>query len=90
MTMTPEEIAKSQQEWAEKREARNQELAEKCSNLTQEQVKAIELAYATLLSSENNLREMLDITLDDAREISRAEGMLRMAFPHLCSHPYYS
>ena len=88
--MTPEEIAKNHQEWADKREARRIELEEKCHDLTDEQVKAIKFAYETIKEAEGNLNEMFDITIDDARALSRAEGNLRMAFPHLCNHPYYS
>jgi hypothetical protein len=88
--MTPEEIAKNHQEYADKREARRIELEEKCHDLTDEQVKAIKFAYETIQEAEANLNEMFDITIDDARALSRAEGSLRMAFPHLCNHPYYS
>ena len=87
--MTPEEIAKNHQEYADKREARRIELEENCHNLTDEQVKAIKSAYETIQEAEANLNEMFDITIDDARALSRAEGSLRMAFPHLCTHPYY-
>ena len=90
MTMTPEEIAKNHQEWADKREARRIELEEKCSNLTEEQITAIKFAYETIQEAEGNLNEMFDITIDDARSISKAESKLRMSFPHLCKHPYYS
>ena len=88
--MTPEEIAKNHQEWADRREARRIELEEKCSNLTDDQIKAIKFAYETIQEAEGNLNEMFDITIDDARALSRAEGSLRMAFPHLCFHPHWS
>ena len=88
--MTPEEIAKNHQEWADKREARKLELEEKCNNLMDEQIKAIKSAYAALQEADGNLREMLDITIEDARAISTAESKMRMAFPHLCIHPYWS
>lgn len=88
--MTPEEIAKNHQEWADKREARKIELEEKCNNLMDEQVKAIKSAYAAIQEADGNLREMFDITIEDARAISTAETKMRMAFPHLCIHPYYS
>lgn len=87
--MTPEEMAKNHQEWADKREARRIELEEKTSNLTDDQIKAIKSAYETIQEAEANLNEMFDVTIDDARALSRAEGSLRMAFPHLCIHPYY-
>jgi len=87
--MTPEEIAKNHQEWADKREARRIELEEKCNNLMDEQVKAIKSAYAAIQEADDNLKEMFDITIEDARAISTAETKMRMAFPHLCIHPYY-
>ena len=88
--MTPEEIAKNHQEWADKREARKIELEEKCNNLMDEQIEAIKSAYAALQESDGNLREVLDITIEDARAISTAETKMRMAFPHICIHPYWS
>lgn len=87
--MTPEEMTKNHQEWADKREARRVELEENCHNLTDEQVKAIKSAYETIQEAENNLQEMFDITIEDARAIYSAESKMRMAFPHLCIHPYY-
>jgi len=88
--MTPEEIAKNHQEWADKREARRIELEEKCNNLMDEQVKAIKSAYAAIQEADDNLKEMFDITIEDARAISTAETKMRMAFPHICIHPYWS
>jgi hypothetical protein len=88
--MTPEEIAKNHQEWADKREARRIELEEKCNNLMDEQIKAIKSAYAALQEAEDNLKEMFDLTIEDARAISTAESKMRMAFPHICIHPYWS
>lgn len=87
--MTPEEMTKNHQEWADKREARRVELEESTLPLRKEQVDAIEFAYKAIQETESNLREMLDITIEDARAISSAESRMRMAFPHLCIHPYY-
>ena len=87
--MTPEEIAKNHQEWADKREARKLELEKNCHNLTDEQVKAIKSAYETIQEAESNLQEMFDITIEDARAISSAESKMRVAFPHLCIHPHH-
>ena len=87
--MTPEEMVKNHKEWADKREARKLELEEKCNNLMDEQIKAIKSAYAAIQEAEDNLREMLDITIEDARAISSAESKMRMAFPHLCINPHY-
>ena len=88
--MTPEEIAKNHKEWTDKREARKIELEEKCNNLMDEQIKAIKSAYAALQEAEDNLKEMFDLTIEDARAISTAETKMRMAFPHICIHPYWS
>ena len=90
MTMTPEEMLKNHQDWVDKREARRIELEEKCNNLMDEQVKAIKSAYAALQEADGNLKEMFDITIEDARAISTAETRMRMAFPHICIHPYWS
>ena len=88
--MTPEEMTKNHQEWADKREARRIELEEKCNNLMDEQFKAIKSAYTALMEADGNLKEMFDITIEDARAISTAETKMRMAFPHICIHPYWS
>ena len=88
--MTPEEMLKNHQDWVDKREARRIELEEKCNNLMDEQVKAIKSAYAALQEADGNLKEMFDITIEDARAISTAETRMRMAFPHICIHPYWS
>jgi ribosomal protein S13 len=90
MAMTSEEMIKNHQEWVDKREARKIELEEKCNNLMDEQIKAIKSAYAALQEADGNLREMFDITIEDARAISTAETKMRMAFPHICIHPYWS
>jgi len=81
MTMTPEEIAKNQAEWAAKAAKAKQAKNEAAGSLTAEQRKAIKIAWGALNSAEYNIREMFDIDMDDARNISRAEGHLRMAFP---------
>lgn len=83
MTMTPEEIAERQEMWAAKAEEAKQRKNEAASGLTEEQCKAIKHAWSALNSAEYNIREMFDIDMDDARNISTAEGRLRMAFPGL-------
>ena len=84
MTMTAEEIAESRAKWQEERDAANAEKNACTDQLCQEQREAIEFAYKTILGAEANLREMLDLTMDDARSIDRAEWVLRSAFPSLC------
>lgn len=79
--MTPEEIAESQTTWQEQRDAANAEKNFAADHLTQEQRDAIEDAYKTICSAENSMREMFDLTLNDARNIEHAEWKLRQAFP---------
>lgn len=83
--MTPEEIAKRQAEWQEQRDAADAEKNACTDQLTEEQRNAIQNAYKTIRSAESNMREMFDLTLDDARNIDTAEWKLRQAFPSLCN-----
>ena len=84
MTMTVEEIVENQTKWQEERDAANAEKNAATEHLSQEQREAIELAYKTILDAESSLRQMLDLTMDDARAIDRTEWVLRSAFPSLC------
>ena len=84
MTMTAEEILANQTKWQEERDAANAEKNAATDHLSQEQREAIEFAYKTILGAEGSLREMLDLTMDDARSIDRTEWILRGAFPSLC------
>jgi hypothetical protein len=79
--MTPEEIADSQATWQEQRDAANAEKNACADQLTQEQRDAIELAYKTIRGAENNMREMFDLTMSDARALDTSEWKLRSAFP---------
>ncbi len=84
MTMTAEEILANQTKWQEERDAADAEKNAATDHLSQEQREAIEFAYKTILGAEGSLREMLDLTMDDARSIDRTEWVLRSAFPSLC------
>ena len=84
MTMTAEEILENQSKWQKERDAANAEKNAATDHLRQDQRDAIELAYKTIRDAENSLREMLDLTMDDARAIDRTEWVLRGAFPSLC------
>lgn len=84
MTMTVEEMVENQTKWQEERDAANAEKNACTDQLSQEQREAIEFAYKTILGAETSLREMLDLTMDDARSIDRTEWVLRSAFPSLC------
>lgn len=79
--MTPEEIAESQATWQEEHDAANAEKNACADQLTQEQRDAIEFAYKAICDAERSLREMLDLTLDDARALDSSEWKLRAAFP---------
>ena len=82
--MTPEEIAESQATWQEQRDAANAEKNACADQLTQEQRDAIEFAYKAVRDAENNMREMFDLTMDNARALDTSEWKLHSAFPSLC------
>ena len=84
MTMTAEEILENQSKWQEERDAADAEKNAATDHLSQDQREAIELAYKTIRDAEGSLREMLDLTMDDARAIDRTEWVLRSAFPAMC------
>ena len=52
--------------------------------LTDSQRESITNAFKALREAEWSLQEMFDITIDDARNISRAENLLSQSFPELC------
>jgi hypothetical protein len=79
--MTPEEIAESQATWQEQRDAADAEKNFAADHLTQEQRDAIEFAYKAVRDAENNMREMFDLTMDNARALDTSEWKLRSAFP---------
>lgn len=74
---------KTAEDWAEERKLRNEELDNKANFLTQQQRDAILIAQKALTSAECDLREMFDLTMDSARDISSAEWRLRSAFPNI-------
>ncbi len=67
----------------DERKLRNEELDNKANFLTQQQRDAILIAQKALTSAECDLREMFDLTMDSARDISSAEWRLRSAFPNI-------
>ena len=79
--MTPEEIAENQATWQERQDAANAQKNACADQLTQEQRDAIEFAYKAIRDAESSLREMLDLTLNDARALDFSEWKLRSAFP---------
>jgi len=74
---------KTAEDWAAERKLRDEELDNKANFLTQQQRDAILIAQKTLTSAECDLREMFDLTMDSARDISSAEWRLRSAFPNI-------
>ena len=74
---------KTAEDWAAERKLREEELDNKANFLTQQQRDAILIAQKTLTSAECDLREMFDLTMDSARDISSAECRLRFAFPNI-------
>ena len=74
---------KTAEDWAAERKLREEELDNKANFLTQQQRDAILIAQKALTSAECDLREMFDLTMDSARDISSAEWRLRSAFPNI-------
>lgn len=84
MTMAVEEIVENQTKRQEERDAANAEKNAATDHLSQEQREAIEFAYKAVRDAENSLREMLDLTMSDARALDTSEWKLHSAFPSLC------
>lgn len=76
-------VEEQREQWQVQYEQQKLERNEAAAGLTDHQRRAIRLAWAALSSAECNIREMFDIDMDDARNISRAEGYMRSAFPGL-------
>jgi len=82
--MTPEEQAKLQEQYRKEREKRDAVKAKAASYLTEEQRAAIQLAFKALRDADWSIREMRDISMEDARNIDTAECRMANAFPDLC------
>lgn len=76
-------MSKTAEEYLEERKLKEEELDNKSNFLTQEQRDAILIAQKALTNAEWDLREMFDVTMDTARDVSRAEWRLRVAFPNI-------
>ena len=81
--MTKLDHQKSAVDWAAERKLKEEELDNKTNFLTQQQRDAILITQKALTSTEFDLREMFDLTMDSARDISTAEWKLRSAFPNI-------
>ena len=77
-------MSKTAEEWQQERDEANRIKNAKAKELSEEQRKAIELAWNAIQSTEFSMHEMFDVTMDDCRAISKAEWKLRSAFPELC------
>ncbi len=82
--MTPEEIARMHEQNRKEREKRDAVKVKSASKLTQEQRDTILMVYKTISGADSSLREMRDVTMEDARAIDIAEYRMRSAFPDLC------
>ena len=82
--MTPEEQAKLQEQYRKEREKRDAVKAKAASHLTEEQRAAIQFAFKALRDADWSIREMRDISMEDARNIETAECRMVNAFPDLC------
>lgn len=82
--MTPEEIAKLQEQHRKEREKRDAAKAKAASYLTEEQRSVIQFAYKAIRDADWSIREMRDISMEDARRIEAAEHRMVSAFPDLC------
>tara|TARA_R110000744_G_C18874281_1_gene505761 strand:- start:59 stop:424 length:366 start_codon:yes stop_codon:yes gene_type:complete len=77
---TEERMEVHRARWAD----RNAGKMEAESHLMQEQIEALKFVSKTLSSVEFSLREMFSLTLDDMKDISKAETILRSSFPTTC------
>ena len=75
---------KAVSDWQKERDESNRIKNENAKALSEEQRRAIELAWNTIQSTEFSMQEMFDITIEDCRAISKAEWKMRSAFPELC------
>jgi len=75
--------AKALSDWQKERDEANRIKNENAKALSEEQRYAIAFAWKTIQSTEFSMREMFDITIEDCRDISKAEWKMRSAFPDL-------
>ena len=88
MTITPEEAAANVRKYQLDQQERDRVLIDATENITEEQREAISFVYKCIQDVDNNLHEMLDVTMENARTIDQAEYKLRAAFPSLCFRDY--
>ena len=76
-------MSKTAEDWKKERDEADRVKNENAKALSEQQRKAIELAWNAIQSTEFSMQEMFDITIEDCRAISKAEWKLRSAFPEL-------
>ena len=77
-------MSKTAEDWKKERDEADRVKNENAKALSEQQRKAIELAWNAIQSTEFSMQEMCDITIEDCRAISKAERKLRSAFAELC------
>ena len=77
-------MTKTISDWQKERDEADRVKNENAKALSEQQRKAIELAWNAIQSTEFSMQEMFDITIEDCRAISKAEWKMRSAFPELC------
>ena len=81
-------MSNTAEDWKKQRDEADRVKNENAKALSEQQRKAIELAWNTIQSTEFSMQEMFDITIEDCRAISKAEWKMRQAFPELCVPKY--
>ena len=77
-------MSKTAEDWKKERDEADRVKNENAKALSEQQRKAIELAWNAIQSTEFSMQEMFDISIEDCRAISKAEWKMRSAFPELC------
>ncbi len=77
-------MSNTAEDWKKQRDEADRVKNENAKALSEQQRKAIELAWNAIQSTEFSMQEMFDITIEDCRAISKAEWKMRSAFPELC------
>ena len=77
-------MSNTAEDWKKERDEADRVKNENAKALSEQQRKAIELAWNAIQSTEFSMQEMFDITIEDCRAISKAEWKMRSAFPELC------
>lgn len=77
-------MSNTAEDWKKQRDEADRVKNENAKALSEQQRNAIEFAWNAIQSTEFSMQEMFDITIEDCRAISKAEWVMRSAFPELC------